>query len=148
MMQCTQGHRDSFKFTMKRQLHKITYIVYSIYLNITNYFSTKHHFHPLWNRQEQCNSYSLPCFPSQTFPFLLYLMYLTKTKKYGPQTYYKETDDITKLVRRAVVLPLSPNDKLNCCCLIAYSKYNKTKISCITGATKSYEFTHQTIHIF
>jgi len=35
-----------------------------------------------------------------------------KTQKCGLQTYYKENDDITKLVRRAVVLSLVPQNEV------------------------------------
>ncbi|CAC5392834.1 unnamed protein product [Mytilus coruscus] len=49
-----------------------------------------------------------------TCPTLFHQLYTihTMTQKCGLQTYYKENDDITKLVRWAAVLPLVPQDQI------------------------------------
>jgi len=50
----------------------------------------------------------------------------SKTQKCGLQTYYKANDDITKLVRRAAVLPLVPQNEVDSITL--YIKINKIVI--------------------
>ena len=50
----------------------------------------------------------------------------SKTQKYGLQTYYKANDDIIKLVRRAAVLPLVPQNEVDSITL--YIKINKIVI--------------------